>query len=178
VWLARTDAVARPTPFPTIATTSTITTSPSRRNAANIIDGEEPANSADSSAYFDWWPRRGCKPGAAPATPPAGAPQGQQQPCSQSEWVEMTFAKPASVSEAQVYWFDDTGRGSVRVPQTWRLLYRDGDTWRPVEAAGSYGVARDAWNTVTFKPVTTTALRIELTMQPDVSAGVQEWRVK
>ena len=38
----------------------------------------------------------------------------------------MTFAKPASVSEAQVYWFDDTGRGSVRVPQTWRLLYRDG----------------------------------------------------
>ena len=90
----------------------------------------------------------------------------------------MTFAKPASVSEAQVYWFDDTGRGSVRVPQTWRLLYRDGDAWKPVEAAGSYGVARDAWNTVTFKPVTTSALRIELTMQPDLSAGLQEWKVK
>ncbi len=178
VWLARTDAAARPTPFPTIATTSKITTSPSRRNAANIIDGEEPANSADSSAYFDWWPRRGCKPGAAPATPPAGAQQGQQQPCSQSEWVEMTFAKPSTVSEAQVYWFDDTGRGSVRVPQTWRLLYRDGETWKPVEAAGGYGTARDAWNAVTFKPVTTTALRIELTMQPDVSAGLQEWKVK
>jgi uncharacterized protein len=177
VWLARTDAAARPTPFPTIATTSKITTSPSRRNAANMIDGEEPPNSADSSAYFDWWPRRGCKPGE-PATPPAGAQQGQQQPCSQSEWIEMTFAKPASVSEAQVYWFDDTGRGGVRVPQSWRLLYRDGETWKPVDAAGAYGVARDAWNTVTFKPVTTTALRIELAMQPDVSAGVQEWKVK
>jgi hypothetical protein len=178
VWLARTDAAARPTPFPTIATTSKITTSPSRRNAANIIDGEEPANSADASAYFDWWPRRGCKPGVAPATPPAGAQGQQPQPCSESEWIEMTFAKPSSVSEAQVYWFDDTGRGSVRVPQTWRLLYRDGETWKPVEAAGAYGTARDAWNTVTFKPVTTTALRLELTMQPDVSAGVQEWKVK
>ena len=62
VWLARTESVARPTPFPTIATASTITTSPSRKIVRNIIDGEEPANSADSSAYFDWWPRRGCKP--------------------------------------------------------------------------------------------------------------------
>ena len=90
----------------------------------------------------------------------------------------MAFAKPASVSEAQVYWFDDTGRGGVRVPQSWRLLYRDGAEWKAVEAAGQYGVARDAYNTVRFKPVTTTALRLELVMQPGVSAGVQEWKVK
>ena len=62
----------------------------------------------------------------------------------------MTFAKPASVSEAQVYWFDDTGRGGVRVPKSWRLLYKDGNDWKPVEAAGEYGVARDAYNTVRF----------------------------
>jgi DUF1680 family protein len=174
VWLARTEAVARPTPFPTIATTSSITTSPSRKNVRNIIDGEEPASSADPSAYFDWWPRRGCKPGA----PAAPAGQGQQPPCSQNEWVEMAFAKPATVSQTDVYWFDDTGRGGVRVPQTWRLLYKDGEQWKPVEGAGSFGVARNAWNTVTFKPVTTSALRIELTMQPDVSAGLQEWKIK
>jgi hypothetical protein len=174
VWLARTEDVARPTPFPTIATTSTITASPSRKNVRSIIDGEEPANSADSSAYFDWWPRRGCKPGTQPA-PSSG--EGQQQPCSQGEWVEMAFAKPATVSRTEVYWFDDTGRGGVRVPQTWRLLYKDGETWKPVEGA-TFGVERNAWNTVTFKPVTTSALRIELTMQPDVSAGLQEWKVK
>ena len=29
----------------------------------------------------------------------------------------MAFAKPATVSEAQVYWFDDTGQGGVRVPK-------------------------------------------------------------
>jgi len=90
----------------------------------------------------------------------------------------MAFAKPASVSETQIYWFDDTGRGGVRVPKSWRLLYKDGNDWKPVEAAGEYGVARDAYNTVHFKPVTTAALRLELVMQPGVSAGVQEWKVK
>ena len=89
----------------------------------------------------------------------------------------MTFAKPATISETAVYWFDDTGRGGVRVPASWRLLYKDGTDWKAVEAAGPFGVAKDAWNQVNFAPVTTTALRIELTLQPGVSAGLQEWKV-
>jgi hypothetical protein len=160
VWLARTEGAARPTPYPTIATSSTIAASPlpsgRGKNPRNIIDGEEPRNSADSSAYFDWWPVQG----------------------SQNEWVEMTFAAPSMVSEVEVYWFDDTGRGGVRVPASWRLLYKSGDRWLPVAARTAFGVVRDAWNKVTFAPVTTTALRIELTMQPGFSAGLQEWRVK
>ena len=88
------------------------------------------------------------------------------------------------MSEIQVYWFDDTGRGGVRVPKSWRLLYKDRRRrsgrreWKPVAGAGEFGVAKDAYNTVRFTPVTTTALRIELVMQPNVSAGVQEWKVK
>jgi DUF1680 family protein len=160
VWLARTAAAARPTPFPTVATTSTIAASPlpngRGKNPRNMIDGEEPSNSADASSYFDWWPVQG----------------------SRSEWIEMTFARPATVSETQIYWFDDTGRGGVRVPTSWRLLYKDGDRWTPVQTAASFGVARDAWNTVTFTPVTTTGLRIELAMQEKFSAGVQEWKVR
>jgi hypothetical protein len=90
----------------------------------------------------------------------------------------MTFAKPATVSEAQIYWFDDTGRGGVRVPKSWRLLYKTGNDWKPVEPAGDFGVAKDQYNTVRFKPVTTSGLRIELVMQAGVSAGVQEWKVR
>jgi hypothetical protein len=120
-----------------------------------INDGEDPRNSADSSAYFDWWPLKGS-----------------------SETVDMTFPKASTVSEVQVYWFDDTGRGEVRVPQTWRLLYRDGTDWKPVEPDGPFGTERNAYNTVAFKPITTTALRIELTMQKEWSAGLQEWKVK
>lgn len=180
VWLARTDAAARPTPFPTIATSSTLSHSESRKIIRNIIDGEDPPASNDPTSYFDWWPRNGC------AAPPAATTAQPARPCSQGEWVEMAFAKPSTVSEAQVYWFDDTGRGGVRVPKSWRLLYKAPSTplgagsneWRPVEAAGEYGVARDVYNVVRFKPVTTTALRLELVMQPNVSAGIQEWKVK
>ena len=90
----------------------------------------------------------------------------------------MTFAKPSTISETQVYWFDDTGHGGVRVPQSWRLLYRDGNEWKPVSARDAYGTARDRYNVLRFAPITTSAVRLELTMQPRVSAGVQEWRVK
>ena len=160
VWLAREDKAAKPTPFPTIATTSTVTVSPipsgRGKRAANINDGEAPASSGDGSAYFDWWPVQG----------------------SEKEWVEMTFTKAATVSESEVYWFDDSPSGGVRVPASWRLLYKDGDAWKPVETADRGGVAKDGWNRLTFKPVTTTALRIELIMQPKVSAGLQEWKVR
>jgi DUF1680 family protein len=154
VWIARTEDHARPTPSPTVATTSTVTTS-GRKDPYAINDGEDPQSSDDPSSYFDWWPRRGT-----------------------TEWVEYAFDKTATVSEAEVYWFDDTGRGEVRVPASWRVLYKDGTEWRPVETSDTYDVAKDRFNTVTFEPVTTNGLRLEVTMQPQWSAGLQEWRVR
>ena len=180
VWLARTEDAARPTPYPTVATTATLTHSPSSKNIRNIIDGEDPRASNDPASYFDWWPRNGC-PSAAPAAASGssgGQARGNGRPCSTGEWIEMAFARPSTVSETQIYWFDDTGRGGVRVPQSWRLLYKDGDAWKPVQTSDPFGVAKDAYNSVHFAPVTTTALRIELVMQPNVSAGVQEWKAK
>ena len=168
VWLARTDGVAHAVPYPTVASTSTLTHSPSRKEIKNVVDGEEPAASDDPTSYFDWWPRNGCRAGS----------DDQQQRCSTGEWIEMTFAKPSTVSETQVYWFDDTGHGGVRVPKSWRLLYKDADGWKPVDAPGAFGIAKDRYNVVHFKPVTTSALRLELVMQPGVSAGVQKWKVK
>jgi hypothetical protein len=47
-----------------------------------------------------------------------------------------------------------------------------------VEYGGAYGVERDKYNKVTFKPVTTNGLRLEVTMQPTWSAGIQKWKVK
>jgi hypothetical protein len=181
VWLARADSAARPTPFPTVATSSTVVASPPAtgrgKNPRPIIDGEEPRNSAEGGSYFDWWPVQGWNPACEPA---AGAPaQGQRRQCSKGEWIEMTFAKPATVSETEIYWFDDeANRGGVRVPASWKLLYKDGDSWKPVETSDTFGTQKDSWNRLTFKPITTSALRIEVVMRPSVSAGVQEWKVK
>jgi DUF1680 family protein len=154
VWLPDTKASATPAKPPTLLTTATVTTS-GRKPAIPIKDDDEPASSNDSSFYFDWWPLR-----------------------SSTGWIEYRFENPSSVSGCDLYWFDDTGRGEVRVPASWRLLYKPGDEWRPVETAGTYGVAKDSYNRVTFKPVNTSGLRLEVTMQPDYSAGVQRWRVR
>ena len=65
-----------------------------------------------------------------------------------------------------------------RIPGSWRLLYENGNDWKPVDAAREHGVPRDAYNTVHFKPVTAAALWLELVMQPNVAAGVEDWDVQ
>ena len=155
VWVPNTEASARPLPYPTVATTSKVTASQSRMNPRAINDGEEPRASNDSSSYFDWWPRKGA-----------------------TEWVEYAFEKQSTVSEVELYWFDDTGRGEVRVPVSWKLFYKDGNEWKLVENAGEYGVAKDRYNKVTFKSVTTTGLRLEIQSQSAFSSGIQKWKVK
>jgi hypothetical protein len=157
VWVPNSMSAARPLAFPTIASTSKVTSSPghSGMNVRNINDGEEPRSSSDPGSSFDWWPRKGT-----------------------TEWVEYAFEKPATVSQVEVYWFDDSGRGEVRVPQSWRILYRDGEAWKPVENSEPYAVERDRYNKVTFKPATTNGLRLEIAGQPGWSVGIQEWRVK
>ena len=157
VWLPAGETAARPLPYPTVVTGATVTVSgrPQQRNVDVIADGEIPAASNDHASYFDWYPARGNK-----------------------ETVDYTFAKPAMVTESGLYWFDDTGQGSVRVPASWRLLYKDGDQWKPVETQDSFAVGTDKFNTVKFKPVTTIGLRVELQAQPNFSVGMQKWTVK
>jgi hypothetical protein len=51
------------------------------------------------------------------------------------------------------------------VPASWTLLYQDGDQWKPVENLGPYSVGKGTFNEVTFEPVTTNAVRLELVIQ-------------
>ncbi|HLK69961.1 MAG TPA: glycoside hydrolase family 127 protein [Bryobacteraceae bacterium] len=158
VWMPNSVASAKPLAYPTVVTNAKVTVSgkPQQpRNVDAIKDGEIPTASNDHAGYFDWYPARGNR-----------------------ETVDYTFEKPSTVSQCGLYWFDDTGQGSVRVPASWRLLYKDGEEWKPVETTATYGVEKDKFNTVSFKAVTTTALRVELTAQPQFSAGIQKWTAK
>jgi hypothetical protein len=96
---------------------------------------------------------------------------------STTEWVQYDFEKPKEIAAAEVYWFDDTGRGSCRVPERWKLLWKDGDSWKPVETNSAYGVDKDGFNRVDFQGVTTTSIRLEVELQPGFSGGVLEWRL-
>jgi DUF1680 family protein len=155
VWIPDSEKTTRVQASPTIASTSKITASEGLKNRNAINDLAEPASSNDAENTFsDWWPHKG-----------------------EDAWVEYEFAKAATVSSTSAYWFDDTGTGECRTPVSWRILYKDGDKWTPVETTDTYGVERDKYNKITFKPVLTTGLRLELKMQPRWSAGLQEWTV-
>ncbi|MBZ5618341.1 MAG: glycoside hydrolase family 127 protein [Acidobacteriia bacterium] len=104
---------------------------------AAVYDAVDPLSSADEShLYFRIRPGPG-----------------------ERAWVEYEFKRPAKVSSAEVYWLND--KRFCRLPASWRIVYKDGDYWLPVRAAGAYGIEKDRFNTVTFDPVTTTAVRLE-----------------
>jgi len=120
-----------------------------------INDGIEPKSSgAQPAALCHWWPHK-----------------------NRDEWAQYTWKKPVTVNGAKVYWFDDTGRGACRLPVSWQVQYLDGSDWKPVEVKSDYPVAKDQWCEVSFAPVTTTALRLAVKLQPDWAAGVHEWKV-
>jgi len=156
VWIPNSESAARPAPPPSVTTDATLTTS-GGKNPNPVKADDEPASSADPALHFDWW---------------------TEDLAARTGWIEYTFAKPATVSEAALYWLDDTGHGAVRVPASWLIFYHDGTAWKPVAATGAYGVDKDRYNHVAFRRVTTTGLRLEVNMQPNYSAGIQRWRVR
>jgi DUF1680 family protein len=123
-----------------------------------LNDGLLPKTSGDHSIpRMTWWDRKGS-----------------------TEWVSYRFPKPRQFSTAAVYWFDDTGRGGCRVPAEWKLLWLDGNEWKPVRLTdgSTYGTALDQFNKVSFGPVTTRELKLEVKLKAGFSGGILEWQVK
>ncbi len=155
VWFARDETVVQPVGQPTLASTSHVQASFGKNQQA-VNDLLEPASSSDHEVpYFHWWPHKGT-----------------------TEWIQYDFKKPEEVSTAAVYWFDDTGMGECRVPQSWRILYWENGEWRPVYTPESYGIQKDRFNEVVFETVRTTSLRLEVKSQDGWAGGVHEWKVK
>jgi hypothetical protein len=118
VWFPTGEASARPQPLPTLASKSTVTSSPAGHDPRAVNDQSEPRSSRDgTTSFFHWWPEKGS-----------------------TEWIEYAFEKPSTVSDVEVYWLDDTGSGECRTPASWRLLYKDGSDWKPVETAEALSI--------------------------------------
>ncbi|MBL8762675.1 MAG: glycoside hydrolase family 127 protein [Phycisphaerae bacterium] len=123
---------------------------------AALFDRGAPASSADQTIpRFTFWPHKGG-----------------------IEWVAYEFARPRRIDRAAVYWFDDSGVGQCRVPDSATLEWRsDSGDWAPVAGAGPIGVKKDGFNEVRFEPVTTRGLRLRIALQEKFSAGVLEWSI-
>ncbi len=90
------------------------------------------------------------------------------------EWIQYNLPAEQEVSGVSVYWFDDTGKGFCRIPQSWKVLYQKNGAWEPVTDKFPAPV-KDTSNQFSFKPVKTKALRIEVKLQDGFSGGILEW---
>ncbi len=168
VWVADSKDRAVPTPEPTIASKAKTFNiqAPIQKDAPEsasietpawgVNDQWEPKRSSDiSKPYFYWWLKTGSL-----------------------ETLAYEFDQPYTVSNVQVYWLDfDHYDGNYRVPASWKLYYKDGNRWKEVEAINEYGVKKDCYNSLDFKPVKTTGLKIAAQLQEGESGGIIEWKV-
>jgi DUF1680 family protein len=156
VWFADTDSAAQViSKFKPPYAQAKVTTS-GGTDPWVINDQHQARKSSQPGAFFHWWPKKGT-----------------------TEWVEYAFPTQTTLTESDLYWFDDTGLGECRPPASWKLFYKDVfGKWLPVETVDTFGVELDKYNVVHFKPVSTSALRLEVTLQSNWSAGIQQWVAK
>ncbi|HPO16425.1 MAG TPA: glycoside hydrolase family 127 protein [Candidatus Hydrogenedentes bacterium] len=156
VWLPEDPALATPRPKVTIASESIASGSVTNQDTAEALNDQiEPKTSGDTGIpRLTWWNHLGT-----------------------AEWAQYDFASPKMVKGVEVYWFDDTGIGQCRIPQSWRVLYKENNTWKPVDGATPSKCQKDTYNPMQFAPITTTGLRIEVQLQEKFSGGILEWRV-
>ena len=158
VWLPQDLNATNPSQPATLASESKVSSSTEKMPALSAInDRLVPKDENDRSVpYTHWWPKNGT-----------------------TEWLGYEFPEVSTVQSATVYWYDDGPWGGCRVPQSWRILYQDAQgQWQPVSDADNYPIEKGAACTVNFAPVKTKALRLEIVLPNDNSAGLFEWIVK
>ncbi|MBP5337685.1 MAG: glycoside hydrolase family 127 protein [Prevotella sp.] len=157
VWLPQDLSATTPAQPATLASESRVTSSMRIPALSSINDRLVPRDENDRSVpYTHWWPKN-----------------------ASTEWIAYEFASEATVQSSTVYWYDDGPWGGCRVPKSWRLLYQDGQgNWQPVSGADGYPSLKGTPCTVNFTPVKTRAIRLEVTLPDDNSAGLFEWIVK
>lgn len=157
VWIPYEPSAAKPKPAPTVASMSKVSSSvKNSRMFAAIKDQYEPADSKDTNyPYLHWWPAK-----------------------NTNEFIQYDFASTQNVSESKIYWYDDSPWGGCRIPASYKLFYKNGDQWLPVEMISPVEISKDKFNIAKFKPVNTTALRMEIQLPAEHAAGVHEWAVK
>ena len=157
VWLPSDLTAANPVAAPTIASQAKVTASTPTAALSAVSDGMMPKKPGDRSMpYYHWWPEK-----------------------ASTQWIAYEFEEQKSISESTVYWFDDSPWGGCRIPAAWRLYYRDANgEWVAIEPRNGYPVMKDAPCTADFEPVRTSAIKLEVQLPADNSAGVFEWSVK
>jgi DUF1680 family protein len=171
-WIPYKKSAAEPTPSPpkTLASTSTVRASEGAKNLDELNNQYVlPVNQhlPKVAGYFRW----------------------PLEERDKRQWAQYIFERPAEVSSVKVHWYDNDPMTMTtwydeepwprcRVPDSWRLYYRDqGGRWQPVQTQEEYKTEPDQYNVLEFEPVTTRSIKLEVRRQESFAACVAEWSV-
>ena len=157
VWLSQDLSSSRPEQPATLASLSKVTASTPAASLSAVNDRLVPKDGTDRSIpYYHWWPKQGV-----------------------TEWIAYEFPEASTVQSSTVYWYDDGPWGGCRVPKAWRIFFKnDNGEWQSVSGADKYPTTKGTACTVNFEPVKTKAIKIEIDLPSENSAGLFEWSVK
>jgi hypothetical protein len=156
VWIPSVKEVTQPLPAPTIAYRSKIRASKMNNDLSALNDQIEPTNSNDHSILnYNWGSAR-----------------------NSWEWVEYDFERPVTVSKTKVYWLDNGPDGNFRIPDEWEFLYLEENIWKTLGLKSGTNILKDDWNSIAFKPVRTSSVKIKVKLNRNYSAGIYEWVIE
>ena len=148
--------------------------------------GEDVAPSASSveSDYTSSWENLNGinKPGFEPTSSNVGAGKGWgnwPQSAGSEHYVGYTWDEAVTIGGADIYWYDDGG--GTQVPSKLRMQYLDASgTWQDVNITTPFesSIAKNKYNRIEFDRVTTTRLRLYVTVRSGAQAnGIYRFKV-
>jgi len=141
------------------------------------------AASVESDYTSSWENLNGInKPGFEPTSSNVGAGKGWgnwPQSAGSEHYVGYTWYEAVTVGGADIYWYDDGG--GTQVPSKLRMQYLDASgTWQDVNITTPFesSIAKNKYNRIEFDRVTTTRLRLYVTVRSGAQAnGIYRFKV-
>ena len=163
VWLPQDVSAVRPVQSEPLASRARISTSRPGPALAAVNDGYVPTDKEDRSIPYFHFGSKGS-----------------------DEWIAYELSEPRTLTTADVYWYDEAPWGDCRLPEKWRICYRDVNSgeWRPAThdlqlladpGSDIYPVKAGEASRSRFDPVFTDALRLEVKTPANFSSGLYEW---
>ena len=149
-------------------------------------DGNLAYSATVSTSFVSSWERLSAvNDGYAPAASngSGGYHYGTWGNTSAFETVTYTWGAQVQLKSTDIYfWYDGstTSNGGINFPTSYVYEYLDADgNWVAMPNAEGYAIEADGYNTTTFDPVVTTAIRVTLNKQANDynGVGLWEWRV-
>ncbi|HJA34313.1 MAG TPA: FIVAR domain-containing protein [Candidatus Mediterraneibacter merdigallinarum] len=92
---------------------------------------------------------------------------------SSDAWVQYTWNKPVTIYQSNAYYYTD---GNFVPREVWYEYLDENGEWMPIQKVEGCGNELDQYNVTTFNPVTTTAIRMNMSPLTQ-GCGVIEWQI-